>query len=138
MKAPSALSRLVVVTVVGFLGGAVAARLAPRKFSVLAGWDAAAVTFVGWIWLSVGRFTPEETRTLATREDASRVTASVLLLSASVASLVGTSLDPVKANQAHAGGKIALTVDDRRRSSGCSHTGIVKHQQRIVRRPERE
>lgn len=110
MKAPSALSRLVVVTVVGLLGGAVAARLAPWQFGVLAGWDAAAVAFVGWIWLSVGRFTPEETRALATREDTSRVTASVLLLSASVASLVGTGLDLVKANQAHAGGKIALTV----------------------------
>ena len=92
------------------LGGAVAALLAPWQFAALAGWDLAAAAFVGWVWISVGRFTPDETRTFATREDTSRVSASVLLLSASVASLVGTGFDLVKANEAHAGGRIALTV----------------------------
>jgi uncharacterized membrane protein len=109
METPSAMGRLVAVTVVGFIGGAVSALLAPWQFAVLVGWDAAAAAFVGWIWIAVGRFTAEETQDFATREDTSRVTASLLLLNASVASLVGTALDLVKANEAHPGPKLALT-----------------------------
>jgi uncharacterized membrane protein len=77
---------------------------------VLAGWTCAAAAFVGWVWASVGGFTPQQTHAFATREDTSRVSASVLLIGASVASLVGTGFDLVKASQAHAGGRVALTA----------------------------
>lgn len=109
MKAPSALERLLAVTAVGLVVGTVAAFLSPWEFAVLVAWDAAAAVFVGWVWTSVGGFTPDETRNLATREDTSRVSASVLLLSASVTSLVGTAFALVKAHEAHSGGRVALT-----------------------------
>jgi uncharacterized membrane protein len=84
--------------------------LAPWQFAALAGWNAAAATFVGWVWIGVGHFTPDETREFATREDTNLVSASVLLLSAAVASLVGTGFDLVKATEAHHAGRVALTA----------------------------
>jgi uncharacterized membrane protein len=110
MRQPSAVARLLTVSVVGVVVGTIAAFLAPWQLTALAGWDAAAAVFVAWIWTSVGRFTPEETRILATREDTGRVATSILLLSASVASLVGTGFDLLKAEQAHTLGRVALTV----------------------------
>lgn len=109
MSVPSAVERLLVVTVFGVVVGTVAVFLAPWQFAILAGWDASAAAFVGWVWASVGRFTPDETRALATREDNGRVATSLLLLGASVASLVGTAFDLVKAGQAHSAGRVALS-----------------------------
>ena len=110
MKTPSGLARFLVVLTVGAVVAVVTAFVAPWQFSVLAGWDAAAVSFVAWVWAGVGRFTPDETREFATREDNGRVVTSVLLLGASVASLVGVGFDLVKADQAHTTGRFALTV----------------------------
>ena len=111
MNQPTALVRLAAVAAVGAVVATVASFLTPWQFAVLAGWDAAAAAYVGSVWLTVGRFSPTQTETLATREDTGRVLTSVLLLSASVASLVGTGFDLLKANQAHtAGGRVALIV----------------------------
>jgi uncharacterized membrane protein len=110
MRDPSAVERLLVVTAFGVVVGTVAAFLAPWQFGILAGWDAVAAAFVGWVWASVGRFTPDETRALATREDNGRVATSLLLLGASVASLVGTAFDLIKADHAHSAGRVALSA----------------------------
>jgi uncharacterized membrane protein len=110
MRTPSALFRFTVAVAVGALTGVAVALLAAWQFAILAGWDCAAITFVAWVWMSVGWFTPEETSDFATREDTGRVGTSLLLLSASVASLVGTGFDLIKANQAHSGGRVALTL----------------------------
>ncbi len=110
MKDSSALRRFSVVVAAGVIVTLVLAWLAPWQFPVLAGWDTAAASYVASVWLSVGRLRPEETRTHATREDTSRVATSFLLLSASVASLVGVGFDLVKANHAHTSGRVALTV----------------------------
>lgn len=98
------------VTALGVVVGALVATLGPWQFSVLAGWDASAAAFIGLVWLSVRRFTPEETAEFATREDDSRVAASVLLLAASVVSLAGIGLDLFKASDARTGGRVVLTV----------------------------
>jgi uncharacterized membrane protein len=110
IRAPSAAQRLLVVAVVGLVAGIVAMALAAWQFAELVAWDAAAITFIVWVWLTVGRFTPDETRTHATREDTNRVLTSLLLVGASLASLVGTGLDLVKASNAHGAGRVALTV----------------------------
>jgi uncharacterized membrane protein len=110
MRDPSALRRFSTVMVFGVIAALVAAEFAPWQFAVLVGWDATALTYDAWVWVSVSRFSPSETETLATREDTGRVSTSLLLLSASVASLVGVGFDLVKANQAHDGGRVALTV----------------------------
>jgi uncharacterized membrane protein len=110
MKSPSALTRFVVAMGSGIVVGTVCGFLAAWQFAVLAGWDTAAAIFVGWVWVTVGSMTPQETATHATREDTRRVATSVLLLSSSVASLVGVGLDVVKANQADGDGRAALTI----------------------------
>ena len=68
------------------------------------------LTFVAWVWSSVARFTAEQTREHATREDDGRVTTRVLLLSASTASLVGVGFTLIKASQAGTGGQVLLTM----------------------------
>jgi uncharacterized membrane protein len=97
----SGFERLVVVTVVGFVVGAVSAPFAPWPFAVLAGWDAAAAALIASVWLTVGGFTPEQTRDLATREDNSRVATSLILVGASLASLVGAGLAIVPESGEH-------------------------------------
>ena len=110
MHPPSALTRLAAIAALAIVVGTVGAFVAPWQMAVLAGWDAAAAAFVASVWLTVGRFSPAETEDFATREDTGRVATSVLLLSASVASLVGTGFDLIKANHAHSAGRVALTV----------------------------
>ena len=110
MRAPSAFFRLAVVAIIGLVAAVVSFFLAPWQFAALTGWDAAAIAFVLWVWLSVRAFDPEETRTFATREDTNRLTSSLLLVGASLASLVGTGFDLVKATDAHDVGRVALTV----------------------------
>jgi uncharacterized membrane protein len=109
-RVPSAAERLLVVTAAGVVFAAVTAFLAPWQFAALGGWDVAAAAYVAWVWTTVGRWGAEDTRTHATREDTSRVATSLILLGASVASLVGTGFDLLKAHQAHTAGRLTLTV----------------------------
>jgi uncharacterized membrane protein len=110
MMVLSSLMRLLIALAAGVVVAAALVIVAPWQFAVLAGWDVVAALFVGSVWLSVNRFSPDETREHATREDNSRVAAGLLLLSASVASLVGTGFDLMKAEHAHTAGRAALTV----------------------------
>jgi uncharacterized membrane protein len=110
MRAPSALKRFSSVMASGAIVAAVTAFVAPWQLAALVGWDTAAIAYVASVWASISRFSPNETETLATREDTGRVPTSLLLLSASVASLVGVGFDLIKANQAHDMGRVVLTV----------------------------
>jgi uncharacterized membrane protein len=96
--------------VIGCVAGAIAALFASWQFAILTGWDAAAASLIGSVWLVVGRFTPEQTRHLATREDNSRVATSLILVNASLASLVGAGLAIVPVIGARAGERNALIV----------------------------
>ena len=108
LRTASAFERLVVVAGIGCVAGAIAALFAPWPFAVLIAWDAAAAAYIASVWLIVSRFTPEQARHLATREDNSRVATSLFLLTASVASLVGAGLAIVPANDARPGARTAL------------------------------
>jgi uncharacterized membrane protein len=104
----SAVARFGVVAIVGVALGAVAAVWSPWQSSILCGWSVAGASLVAWVWVSVGHFDADQTRSHATREDNSRVSTQLLLVSASVASLAGAGLDLVKASHAHGAGKAAL------------------------------
>jgi len=110
--------------VLGSLAGGLATALSPWQLAVLAGWDVAAAAFLTWVWLGVGRFTPEETGAFATREDDSRVATSIMLLSASVASLGGGAGEPNKvicgATSALSGTNASGSVSSDSRRSGRS------------------
>jgi uncharacterized membrane protein len=105
-----AITRFLVVMAVGSVVAIVVAVIAPWQLAALGGWDTATAAYVGSVWVSVGRLTAAEAEAHATKEDTSRVLTSLLLLSASVASLVGVGFDLIKAHQAHGAGRVVLTV----------------------------
>ena len=61
----------------------------PWQPAVVTGWDAAALTYLSSIWPIIIRADSAQAERLATREDETRGSATVLLLAASVASLLG-------------------------------------------------
>lgn len=89
--------RLIGVAALGVVGGLIANRYITNEdissiIAVLIGWDVAALSFLLWVWLVVGRYDPTETRQRATREDNNRVAIWVFLLSASIASLLAAAI----------------------------------------------
>ncbi len=106
----SAVRRLVVVVVAGALAGAACSIFSPWQLSTATAWNVAGASLVLWVWLSVRTFDPDQTRAHSTAEDNSRVSAHVLLVLASIASLGGAAAELLKANQAHDAGKALLSA----------------------------
>ncbi|NEM90335.1 DUF1345 domain-containing protein [Galbitalea soli] len=73
---------------VGVIVGFVVALLGVAQYAPIAGWLAAAATYLLWVWPRIGPMGPEETSAHATREDPRVGTTDVLLLLGSVASIV--------------------------------------------------
>jgi uncharacterized membrane protein len=110
----SAGRRLVVAVVIGLLV-LVAALLAGGGWTVglTGGWGAAALLTVASTWLRIGSMNADETARHAKAEDYSRSVADVVVLSASVASLVSVGFALVQARHHSGMGKgllIALAV----------------------------
>jgi uncharacterized membrane protein len=57
--------------------------------ALTASWSAAAVVYLAWVWLSLGRMDADAARSHAREEDGSRAAADIVLLAASIASLAG-------------------------------------------------
>jgi uncharacterized membrane protein len=81
--------RAVVVTGIGLLVAVVLMWLVSWELAVIAGWDAAAFTFLLIVWPIILGADSSHAAQLATREDESRGSAALLLVGASVASLLG-------------------------------------------------
>jgi uncharacterized membrane protein len=89
------------VLTAGAVGAVVAGLLAiwtPWQVSSLTGWNAAGVVFVGSVWLAIRRADSDVTARIATREDASRSAADIVLIAASAASLAGVASALAKAS----------------------------------------
>ncbi len=86
--APS-LRRAVTVLVVGLAATLALLAIAPWALAVVAGWDAAATAFVASVWRLMVRADGAETERWATKEDDTRASATVLLVAACMASLLG-------------------------------------------------
>jgi uncharacterized membrane protein len=84
-----AMRRAVVVGSIGLGVVVVLVWFLPWGLAVVAGWDAATLTFLVSIWGIILRGDGAHAAQLATREDETRGSAAVLLLGASVASLLG-------------------------------------------------
>ncbi|MGH3339769.1 MAG: DUF1345 domain-containing protein [Propionibacteriaceae bacterium] len=87
-----AMRRAVVVSAVGLIVVVVLLRFLPWGLAVVVGWDAAALTLLVSIWPIILWADATRTAQLAMREDETRGSAAVLLLGASVASLLGVGL----------------------------------------------
>src|SRR5258706_8224448 len=84
-----ALRRAITGASIGLIVALVLLWFVPWELAVLGGWDAAALTFLTTVWPMIIRANSAHVEHLATREDETRGSATVLLVGASVASLLG-------------------------------------------------
>lgn len=96
----SSRNRVLVSLAVGLIVGALIALVSAWQLAVLVGWCVASASWLAQVWWRIAAMEADETRRLATREDNSRASASVLLVTASVASLIGAALGLVKSHEA--------------------------------------
>jgi uncharacterized membrane protein len=84
--------RAVTVAAFGAIVAVVLLLFVPWTLALIGGWDAVAFAFLITTWPIIGRADGARARWLATREDPTRASSTVLLVSASVASLLGVGL----------------------------------------------
>jgi uncharacterized membrane protein len=87
-----ALRRAIIVTCVWLIVALVLLPFVTWELATVGGWDAAALTFLMSVWPIIIRAEGSHVEQLATREDETRGSATVLLLAASVASLLGVGV----------------------------------------------
>jgi uncharacterized membrane protein len=101
--------------ILGALAGIVAAALAIAdgaswSVALLFAWDAAALVFLIWVWMTVLHNDAAATSRIARAEDASRVAAEAVVVNAGVASLVAVAFTLAQAGHAHAPARGLLTA----------------------------
>jgi uncharacterized membrane protein len=94
-------ARLIVMILVGVVAAGLSGAVGAWRYSPLIAWDAAATSFAAGVWAAVSRLNAAETAALAHREDPDRATTDLLLLAASVASLIAVGVVLVAASSAH-------------------------------------
>ncbi len=90
--------RVLVSFAVGIAAFGVAWLATPWQAATLIGWNVAATVFIAWVWFKVAGMDGEATARHAAIEDLSRPTADLILIIASVASLVGVGLALLEAS----------------------------------------
>jgi uncharacterized membrane protein len=93
----SALTRLFVAMAAGLAAFGLVMLVTPWQVAVLVGWDVTAVVFLAWVWLTVAGMDSHATAELASAEDDSRFAADIILIAATIVSLVGVALAILKA-----------------------------------------
>ena len=99
-RSASSATRLLVVLCLGIAAALLTGFLAEWKYAALVGWDVMAALFSVATWLSVRSMNAVDTGARATREDPSQQISDLLLLGASLASLVAVAVVLVAANSA--------------------------------------
>jgi uncharacterized membrane protein len=84
-----ALRRAIAVASIGLIVTLVFLNFLTWGLALVGGWDAAALTFLGTVWPLIIRADSSQAEHVAMRDDETRGSATVLLLGASVASLLG-------------------------------------------------
>jgi uncharacterized membrane protein len=94
----TALVRVILSGSVGVAAAGAAAWVAPWQVSSLLAWDTGAAVFCAWVWITVRGADAATTQRIATREDDSRPAADLVLIAASLSSLLGVGLALLKAS----------------------------------------
>jgi uncharacterized membrane protein len=103
-SAPASM-RVMGSTVVGIVAGVLTGLLIDWIYAGAVGFDVAALLFVAWTWVAVGRMDAEETAAHATREDPTRQVTRLIVLAACVASLGGVGFLLVRAASQQGAGR---------------------------------
>jgi uncharacterized membrane protein len=90
--------RVLVSFAAGMVAFAIAWLATPWQAAALVGWSVAAAVFIAWIWFTVAGMDAAATARHAAIEDLSRSTADLILILASVVSLVGVGLSLLEAS----------------------------------------
>src|SRR4029077_19810036 len=106
----TALLRVILSGSVGLIAGFAAAWVVPWQASVLLAWDTAAAVFCAWIWFAVHGADAAAPKTIAPREDNSRPVADLVLIAASVASLMGVGFALLQASGESGAGRALTTT----------------------------
>jgi uncharacterized membrane protein len=104
----NAARRVAIAFLVGAVVGISLATVTPWAIAVILGWDAAAAVFVCWVWADIHGQDATGTHARATREDSSRLAADLVLISASVVSLVGVAFVLLKASESTGSARPAI------------------------------
>jgi uncharacterized membrane protein len=94
----------------GLVAFGVAKLFTTWQIAALIGWIVAVIVFISWIWLNVHGMDGDATARHAAIEDASRPTADLILILASVASLVGVGLALLEASSRPASERAIITA----------------------------
>jgi uncharacterized membrane protein len=87
--------------IAGVAGAVIMGIVVGWEFAALVGWDVMAAVLVALIWATIWSRDAHDTARLAAREDPTRTVSDLLLLAASVASLVGVAFVIVAAGNKH-------------------------------------
>ena len=94
----SAKKRLSISIGIGILAATAVSIFGSIKFGPLAAWDSAALVYMAWVWFNIWKMNPSQTKTHANTEDPSRAVADILLIIASIVSLVAVGFVIVQAS----------------------------------------
>lgn len=97
-----------VMLAVGVVVGLAVGSLGFWIYAAVVGWAASCLVYNVWTWAIVWRMGPDQTKRHASREDPSRTTSGMLLLTASVASLVALVFVLAQAKSSSPGQKAIL------------------------------
>jgi uncharacterized membrane protein len=110
MTRSSEVTRVLTSAACGLVVSLALVLIAPWEVTVLAGWIVAAGTFVLRVWRRTRNLSGEETASAATREDASRASAHIMVIGASVISLIGVGVTLAQASLRDGSPKVVLTA----------------------------
>ena len=102
--------RLTTGAILGVIVAVGLATISPWQLAVLGGWIAAAALIMTSIWIFLPRLDGEATRAAANREDLSTRNDDLVIVAASVISLVGVVLTLIQAKDSSGGLKAWLTA----------------------------
>jgi len=105
---PRAGVRVALAASLGIVAGGVVSLFMVWQAATLIGWDVGVVFLGSWIWWAVGRLSPEETQSRATREDTSIQVTDLIVVAAGVAVLAAVGLALIRAGNATGGTKAYL------------------------------
>jgi uncharacterized membrane protein len=91
--------RMIVAFAAGALAAVATGALGGWVYAATVGWAVACIVYILWVWAVVWGFSPSQTKRHAIREDPGRALSDVLLLTASVASVVAIVIILVAARQ---------------------------------------
>jgi uncharacterized membrane protein len=100
-KTISAKTRIAMVAIVGALVFLAVSTAVSLTIAPLIAWDSAALIFMIWVWSTVWSMDGHLTAKFAVREDPSRGVTDLIMLAASVASLVSVGLVLLRAGHSH-------------------------------------